>query len=900
MTETLQQPQTQDTDQNIIAIYDRFIEMATMPEDEVKKLTLKRGLSRESIEEAKLRTTGSYLNRVLGQLLQEFDRNILLGTPLFKEIRNKKTGDFEIELHDRFMQEENIIIPYLDKQGRAYKLRIHKFFLPGDEIDFYCPFFLKPLLPLVITEAEFKEMALRQLGFNAIGIPGISSFSNRHFERLIEALKSEKITEITILFDLEDKGNPLYPDRCKSDFWNRWDSEFWAYIMAYKLDKAGFSCKIARFPEEWMIDGKVDCDGALANGKTKEDFDKVISGAMEPGAFRDSLKPEAHYVVNRKIAKYFHGSKNTVKKFNSYYYVGTIEKGRGENKETVPVEFKFTNFTAYFTKIVERIDETNKVIETLRYIKLKNEFGEESREILLHPSFCDSLANFKKFLAKSGNYQIFSVGIQRFPVFEELFKLWNHEYRGAHIMEFNEVGKLRNFWLFGNCYIRDGETIWANGHGLIQKAHEAIMAPVPGEELVPILSYQKELSVSKILNLFYKNLEFNGVLAFSFVIATLFSDVIFSMKNEFPIFFLFGKTQSGKNVLGRWLLRFFGIRGDGKNISRTTEAGMIRMLARLSNLPLWLDEFGRNLSPRKVENLKNIYNRSSYVQAEFSNDLKTKSPPIKGTLMLSGQATPDDSALFSRCVFLNLSKYKRKDEYFTEIEQLSENFSSVLVQILRNEQAIQTRIKDDILSAKDELMLKVNDSRHAFNYGCLVGALIATIQELGIEPELEFTLGNFKKWAIEEFKQTGLRKEQKDELLEFFDDINFLLRKDERIMSVSSGDAYEGGYSDKNFVHFTYIDDSYYSIEGELFYFALPAAFKVYEQHHRQRTGCPPPFSSGDIMSYLQKEPYYKGVPNNETQAKRMKGTVRRAVILDSKQARIFFPAIFDKEELNI
>ena len=78
-------------------------------------------------------------------------------------------------------------------------------------IQVYCRAALKQRPEHVImTEGEFKKVALCQWGIPSIAIPGISSFGEKHFDRLVYLLREFEVKKVTVIFDSEEKGNPAF------------------------------------------------------------------------------------------------------------------------------------------------------------------------------------------------------------------------------------------------------------------------------------------------------------------------------------------------------------------------------------------------------------------------------------------------------------------------------------------------------------------------------------------------------------------------------------------------------------------------------------------------------------------------------------------------------------------
>ena len=87
----------------------------------------------------------------------------------------------------------------------------------------------------ILTEGEFKAMAAAQLGFTSIAIPGIGSFSDKHFPELIKLLNEHGIRCVSVIFDSEDTVNNGSGDKQLKPIWCRWKYHtciFWPIATA--------------------------------------------------------------------------------------------------------------------------------------------------------------------------------------------------------------------------------------------------------------------------------------------------------------------------------------------------------------------------------------------------------------------------------------------------------------------------------------------------------------------------------------------------------------------------------------------------------------------------------------------------------------------------------------------
>ncbi|HOV80368.1 MAG TPA: CHC2 zinc finger domain-containing protein [Bacillota bacterium] len=343
------------------------------------------------------------------------------------------------------------------EEVEVYYIRPHKLGFERIAPQIYCRYFLQKLRPehVVLTEGEFKAAALWQWRIPAVAVPGISSFGVKHLDRLVALFREFGVKKVTVIFDNEIKDNPEYPNY-KPKASDRYDTQLWSYLMAYKLGREGFDARVGWLPDEWREKGKIDFDGALAQGRTREEILNVIARAKPPREFLEDLDEEARRIVQRKISQHF-TRLNIRREFNRY--VVTRYRGKDVYDETIS-NFVINIRSSYFTP--EGV---------FRNIQLVNEYGETSDFFTLEPSSMAGLNEFKKFCFAAGNY-VFEGSS------EDLINIWKLEFgrdSGELIVMPEKIGIVKKgLWLFGSMAIAgknkmfrpDNEQVfWIDGKG---------------------------------------------------------------------------------------------------------------------------------------------------------------------------------------------------------------------------------------------------------------------------------------------------------------------------------------------------------------------------------------------------------------------------------------------------
>ncbi len=352
--------------------------------------------------------------------------------------------------------------PAVKNPGRevceTYYIRPHKLGFEKISPQVYCRYLLQSFPNaehIVLTEGEFKAAALYQWRIPAVAVPGVSSFGAKHLEKLVTFLREFGVRKVTVIFDNEIKDNPEYPNY-KPKASDRYDTQLWAYLMAYKLGREGFDARVGQLPDEWREKGKIDFDRALAQGRAREDILQVIARAKPPREFLEDIDEEARHIVRRKVSQHF-TRLNIRRQFNRYVVTRYRD---GETYEETISNFVINIKNSFFTP--EGV---------VRNIQLVNEHGETSDTFVLEPADMAGLNEFKKFCFAAGNYIFEGRG-------EDLINIWKLEFTrdsGELIVMPEKIGAIRKkMWMFDTVSIRDKKDVfrpdnagafWIDGKG---------------------------------------------------------------------------------------------------------------------------------------------------------------------------------------------------------------------------------------------------------------------------------------------------------------------------------------------------------------------------------------------------------------------------------------------------
>lgn len=670
-------------DKEIMGFLDEFLSCLSLSEIHAQELKTKRGFHQATIEHFGLKSSGLYIKDILAR----FDA---------QELKAFKITDEHGQLNYQ-LQNSNIIIPYYSRSRECVKIRPHKLGFKGDPVMLFSEFsFDLEDENLILTEGEFKAIAGYQWGLNTVAAPGISSFSRDHFDELKAFLNASKVKNITVMFDKEIKHDPKLPN-FKKDWKNRYDTDIYAIIMARKLSELGYNTRIATLPADWMVNGKVDMDGALSQGRTKEDILKVVHGAVTSDEHLKRCCAKLEFTHKKYI-------KNRLAKFdlnlpirrnnNRYWFIETND----DNEDSwIPL----TNFVIDIQATY--INENN---QKEREIVITNEYQERSVPMVLESDSMVTKAAFNKFCFSQGNYLF--TGNEK-----HLMMIWQWEFthdEGNMIFEVDHVGKLDSSrpelrgidaWIFNNVMIINGKLIypdedeifWWNSYGF------KIKDIADGTLDIPQL-HTKPIDTDALIQNLYA---IGGSHAKILLGWTVFCAINKYMKDidTRPFPFLYGEKASGKSTLAKFVMCCAGIVGVGLSMPDATKAGMNRLASFYSSLPLWFDEFDNSKATQQKEShLKAIYNGVPVVKGDAGSKYGVTSYRIRALLMLSGETLPEAEGLRTRCLLIHQILHEPN---MKAVRWLSENAKTL------------SFILFDCIMRKDEMIEKFRTIRAILN-----------------------------------------------------------------------------------------------------------------------------------------------------------------------------------------
>lgn len=830
-------------------IYGYIIEKADLIHKHIEELTIARGFKDEIVKSHKFRSAGKELAALEIPMKEKFSARDLLETGVF--IPHGK----DIQISPMLLQ-DRIIIPYINSKDDIYHMRfsLPKYLRDKERdtpkmlgfrdlaVDIYQERNLVAgTYDVVITEGEFKAVAGMQLGIPTLSIPGIGSFSKQHFPKLVEMLKAGKIKKVYILFDNEVKDDPALPTY-KSEPHKRYDTQYYAALMAYKLETAGFEALVAWMPDAWRVNGKIDIDGALAAGKDTGDFYRILRDAKTRNEFVNSLTKDAHDVVKRKLSQNFHKSK-IQREYNKY--VATRTRGR-------------MNWTEEVSNFILRVVATH---DTAEGVRRSIEFTDESGKT------CGPFSIGPKEMATSDAFRVFCLDRGGFiwrGTNEDLMTIWESEFllqdEGRTIRESDHIGYVAELhgWLFQNCFIKDDGTVLKPDKDGIFWMDKNGIRPVPlsmdekrgsADGIPSLYMGQHPIDAKELHQMLADSIGFmEASLLIGWVNAVVFMEEVFAACGSFPFLFVTGQWQSGKSTVASWASHIFGIENAAKAISQTTPVAIQRCLAYYSSLPTMLDEYrnSREITQTKNGFLRNAYNRQSAGKGTKNSYHSVREARVRGTLIVIGEETPKDGALWSRFITIYVSKKNRQKDQFKWLNANRSRFSSHYLDLLKRKKDLKPRFMEIFNARKEHFTKILNDDRIAFNYAAVVAGFEIMFGEMNID-DLDGLIGKTQEMQQEFHEERAISV--------FFEDLSALATR--RV-----------------------VGPDYWCVEDGKIYLYFHGLMQAWAEQYRKVRG-EEAFKEASIRAYLKEEPGF--IDSNFF--KRINGVPKKCIVFDAAQA---------------
>ncbi len=356
-----------------------------------------------------------------------------------------------------------------------------------------------------------------------------------------------------------------------------------------------------------------------------------------------------------------------------------------------------------------------------RIFRLTNEYQDEC-VIEFDESDLVSLPAFKIKVGREGNYVWKSKADKLETVKEFIYALTDT----AEIVRQMGWDNNRQYYAFGNGLYHEGTfynvdnlgiATLPDGHKYYLPATAEMNRNNPGiYQFERMFQHQTRSAITlhdfsqKIIDVFGDN----GKVGICFLMASLFRDIIYPIKNCFPLLNLFGLKGTGKTSMATTLQSIFVHGIDPPNLAVATIPSINDKVSQVTNAMVVLDEYKNDLDERKIAYLKALWGGSGQTKKNMAGDKKATQTVVTAAVALCGQDLPTrDLALYSRVIHLTFPRpsFTQEERHrFEELKEISNLGNTHLaIEILSHRRTMEENYRQNHNAVRKELSLQMAD-----------------------------------------------------------------------------------------------------------------------------------------------------------------------------------------------
>ena len=262
----------------------------------------------------------------------------------------------------------------------------------------------------------------------------------------------------------------------------------------------------------------------------------------------------------------------------------------------------------------------------------------------------------------------------------------------------------------------------------------------------------------------------NASVAFCYLLAILFRDIIFRRTRHFPILNLFSEKGTGKTPLATSLQSFFLHGVDPPNLGVTSVPAMNDRVSQAVNTLAVLDEYKNDLDIRKIAYLKGLWGGSGQTKKNTNTDGMAAQTIVTTGVALCGQDKPtQDMALYTRVIFLAFSKTSFNQNEKRAYEDLvSVCNMGLTLEILGHRELFEKNFPEIYSITKRELAAKLeNETIHDRIFGNWVIPL-ATFRTLETVIDVPFSYAELFETAVKGIRNQNELAQESSEIADFW------------------------------------------------------------------------------------------------------------------------------------
>lgn len=421
-----------------------------------------------------------------------------------------------------------------------------------------------------------------------------------------------------------------------------------------------------------------------------------------------------------------------------------------------------------------------------RIFRLINEYG-NSEVVEFREAELVSITTFQQKLGSIGCY-IWKGRIDKLNSVKELLYSMTDTAEYVGQMGWNAE---HGFYAFGNGILKDGSFLAVDDMGIVRTddRHKYYLPATSrmyrhnptAYQFERMFLHENRSSISlhdfsqRVIDVFGNN----GKIGICFLLASLFRDLVYPIKNCFPILNLFGLKGTGKTSLATTLQSFFIHGYDPPSISNSSIPSMNDRVSQVTNAMVVLDEYKNDLDERKIAYLKALWGGTGQVKKNVNGDGKTGNTIVTAAVCMCGQDLPTrDIALYSRVIHLTFTRPSFSNEErrrFDDLKEMSNLGNTHLaIEVLNRRWAMEKRYRPTHSLVRKELAMALCDEE--IEDRILDNWVVPLAVFRTLEPELDLPMTYHDLFSITvdgiRYQNEGCRKST--EMAEFWEIIDSL------------------------------------------------------------------------------------------------------------------------------
>lgn len=408
--------------------------------------------------------------------------------------------------------------------------------------------------------------------------------------------------------------------------------------------------------------------------------------------FEDEPTPtdaKANDYLPEGVSESFFDTYGFFQKGNEYF---TLESRGGGKWVPVP----FTNFT------MKVLFHMNNGMQSRRVVELTNHMGKK-KTVDIQTDKLTGKGDFKKFCEGLGNFRFFGAEGKLDMIKAYLYEQEN-ECQEINVLGWHEDG----FWCWSNG-IYNAKFHQLDRNGFVELHGKHYYVPSGNHEQPNrIRRFSNEIrfrhhpdhvpTFTEWARLYSGVFGDNGNIILTFAVSCLFSDIVFNIKQFFPLLFIYGEGGSGKGSAVKMAQRLFGIPQDPLTLSgkANTDKAKIAIFAQFVNSMLLLEEYTPGHDTDQL--LKNLWDRYGYKRRTMDMGYGTETVPIQSGVAIIGNFSPADDPLMQRLIYLehNVNQFTKEQQMnFNTLKDYTEaGITNCTHELLAKRPAVERRFRE--------------------------------------------------------------------------------------------------------------------------------------------------------------------------------------------------------------